>query len=74
MRAATAAGGDQPEAVSDRANDPAVLKLAADRSERARPPACEVRLSSIVAPSPRVRVVKWTGPGEGPGVTGKATY
>jgi hypothetical protein len=37
MRAATAAAGDQPASIRDRANEPDVLKVAADSNARAIP-------------------------------------
>jgi hypothetical protein len=37
IRAATAAAGDQPASVRDRANDPDVLKVAADSNASASP-------------------------------------
>ena len=54
MRAATAAPGDQPASVSERANEPEVLKVAAVRSASASP-APGVRLAANIAtPDPIV--------------------
>jgi hypothetical protein len=49
MRAATAAPGDQPASVRERANEPEVLKVAAVRSASANP-APGVRLADIATP------------------------